>query len=165
MADVIDFSVDTRDFEKALKALPKKLREVAMQHALQAAGDVMLDPIVALTPERTDEEMPNSNALTPGIAKADIHTEVELKGESPRVKVGPSRIAGYVVRWQNNGYMLTSHGKRSKRNAIRAITGKHFLEAGFDESIEKAIDTFVTVLGDEVFGKEEGDSRPENDDR
>jgi hypothetical protein len=154
MPDTIDLILDTREMDAALKALPAKLAERAMRAALHAAGDVMLDAVVAHTPERTDEEMPNSDSLPPGILKADMHTEVLVGGSyAPRVKVGPSKIAGHVARWQNNGYTLTSHGRsKSGRRAIRAIAGQHFLEAGFDESAETAVNMFCATLGDELFG-------------
>ena len=154
MDDGVEFVVDTRELDAALTALPRKLAGAAMRAALQAAGDVMLEAIEAHTPERTDEETPDSTSLGPGILKADMHTEIQVNSKfMPRVKVGPSSIAGHVARWQNNGYNLTTHRRsRAGRKVIRAIPGKHFLEAGFDESAETAVDVFCATLADEVFG-------------
>lgn len=151
-ADGIEITVDTRAVEKALLALPMKMRGPAMTKALRDAGQIMLDAVVAHTPERTDEEMPNSNSLPPGILKADMHMQVIL-GDTPAVKVGPTSIAGHVARWQNNGWVLTSHGRSKRsRTKIRAIPGKHFLEAAFDETAETAINVFALTLADAVFG-------------
>jgi hypothetical protein len=165
MSDGFELSIDTREVDAALTALPRKLRGAIMVKALQLAGDVMLEAIVANAPERTDEPTPEGDSLEPGILKADLHTEVVVPNSdglvangrgfssgSPRVKVGPSKIAGHVARWQNNGWNLTSHGKKGK--VIRAIPGKHFLEAGFDESADKAIDVFVESLWNDLFNTE-----------
>jgi hypothetical protein len=165
VSDTIDISVDTRELDAALTALPKKLRGAIMAKALQLAGDVMLEAIVVNAPERTDEPTPEGDSLEPGILKADMHTEVVVPNSDglvangrgfssglPRVKVGPSKIAGHVARWQNNGWNLTSHGKKGK--VIRAIPGKHFLEAGFDESADRAIDVFLDSLWNDLFNTE-----------
>lgn len=167
--DTVELNVNTRQLEAALQALPKTLAGQIMHDALQAGGNVLLRAIVALTPERTDEEVPASleswrgysgtgtTSLPPGILKADMHTEIQMgKGSlPPRVKVGPSTIASHVARWQNNGWNLTKGGQRhvDKRGrahgsgkVIRAIPGKHFMEAGFDESADKALEAFVDAL-------------------
>ncbi len=127
-----------------------------MRAALQAAGNVLLEAQVEQAPERTDEETPDGTSLPPGILKADLHTEIQINGQSaPRVKVGPSQIAGHVTRWQNSGWNLTSRGKsKSGRKVIRSIPGKHFIEAAFDESAESAVDAFVSTLRDGLFGGE-----------
>jgi hypothetical protein len=167
MADTIELRVDTRELEAALKALPDKLARLAAGRALQAAGDVMLEAVVAHTPERTDEITPEQTSLPPGILKADMHTEIQFsraKGWAA-VKVGPSKdIGGLVAYRQNNGWVLTAHGGKQKygEKQIRPIAGKHFLEAAFDESIEVATAVFLDTLADQLFGLEEGNDAPEN---
>jgi len=155
MADEIELKIDTREMERALKALPQKLLKAVMGGALRAAGDVMLEAVVAHTPERTDEENPESTSLGPGILKADMHTEIQFsrKYGNARVKVGPSRAIGGLVAYRvNNGWTLTGHGKSGQK--IRSISGKHFLEAAFDESAQTAIDTFIDELGNSLgFGE------------
>jgi len=91
-----------------------------------------------------------------------MHTEIQIGSQfPPRVKVGPSSIAGHVARWQNNGWILTSHGSKARRKQIRQIPGKHFLEAAFDESAQDAVDKFLEVLGAGLFGGE--GTLPEDD--
>ena len=151
--DVMELSVDTRELEAALGNLSTKLQTNIMRTALQAAGDVLLDAQVAHAPERTDEETPGSDALPPGVLKADLHTQIQMGSQqAPRVKVGPSTVTGYVARWQNDGFNLTTRGSKSGRRIIRAIPGKHFLEAAFDESAETAVDMFLATLADGLFG-------------
>ena len=154
MSDTIELAVDTRELEAALAKLSTKVQTGIMRDALQAAGNVLLDAQVANAPERTDEEMPDSTALAPGMVKADLHTQIQLGGADrlPRVKVGPSQLTGHVVRWQNDGYNLTTHRSKSGRKVIKAIPGKHFLEAAFDESAETAVDMFLAVLADGLLG-------------
>ncbi len=164
--DTIDIKIDTRELERALKALPEKLRESAMRKALQAGGDVMLEAYVEHAPERTDEPTPGSDSLPPGILKADIRTEIQLGNgnRNSRIKVGPGKIAARVARWQNNGWNLTTHGSKGNRRVIKAIPGKHFIEAAFDESSETAVDVFCATLGEALFGTAgEGLDTAEND--
>jgi hypothetical protein len=166
MADSIDLRIDTRELERALTALPEKLARAIMGRSLQAAGDVMLEAVVALTPERTDEEMPGQTSLPPGILKADMHTEIQFSRSKgwAAIKIGPSKEIGGLVAYRiNNGWILTAHGSKSKYGArqIRPIAGKHFLEAAFDESAETAVAVFVETLGEEIFGTPAEPSAPE----
>ena len=147
--DVVELSVDTRELDRALGKLAVKVQSDIMRAALQAAGDVLLEAQIAQAPERTDEETPGGDSLPPGALKQDLHTEIQLGtgGRLPRVKVGPSPVTGHVARWQNSGFNLTTHGRsRSRRRVIRAIPGKHFIEAAFDESAEAAVDVFLETL-------------------
>jgi len=149
-----------------LMALPEKMRGPIMRDALQAGGDVMLSAMqdsASAAFKGSQERTPDSNALDPGMVEADLHTQIqEGKGDfPPRIKVGPSSITGRVVRWQNDGYNLTTHGKsRASRKVIKAIPGKHFIEAAFDESCEAAVQVFLDTLVVGVFGDE--NDRPVN---
>jgi hypothetical protein len=142
-----ELKIDTSELDAALSKLPDKIQKRILTTALQSSGDVILAAIKAQTPERTDEETPDSNALPPGILREDMHTEVtvsETKGA--RLRVGPTEIAGHVARWQNNGWTLTSHGGKK----IKDIPGKHFIEAGFDESAQAALDVLTDALADGI---------------
>jgi hypothetical protein len=193
MADTLELAVDTRELEAALKKLSAKARSSVLARALAAGGQVMLDAVVDHTPERTDESTPDSTALPPGMLKAAMTMEVVAPNAdgltsmdsgsgfshgSPRVKVGPQKvgkanIVGRVAYWQNNGFTLTSHGAFASaknraagvdlRHPIRPIPGKHFMEAAFDASAEKAVDVFLDALADGLFGNPdaEGLSYPE----
>ena len=76
-------------------------------------------------------------------------------------KLGKANKTGRVAYWQNNGWTLTGHGNWRSRKAIRAIPGKHFLEAAFDESAETATNVFLATLADGLFGTNEGLDAPE----
>jgi hypothetical protein len=162
MSDEITLTIDTREMERALKALTQRAARSAMGAGLQAAGNVMLDAVVAHTPERTGEETPEQTSLPPGILKADMHTEIQFsrKYGNGRVKVGPSRaIGGLVAYRQNNGWILTAHGGKTKGGGrkIRSIAAKHFLESAFDESSQTAVDMFLATLADNLFADENAD--------
>lgn len=156
MADTMELSVDTRAMEQALVDLGEKLATKALRTALQAAGDTMLSPMVELCPENTEGVGPGSNSLPPGVLKADLKTDVFIGKNSGNVRVGPTADTGHVARWVNNGWILTSHGKKSGRHPIarkdgpNPIPGMHFLEAAFDESAEKATQVFLDVLATEI---------------
>ncbi len=157
--DDFSISIDTRDLEAKLSALPEKVQKKALQKALQAAGDVMLAAVVIHTPERTDEPTPDSTSLPPGILKADMHTQVTVNQTSGAVvKVGPTSIGGHVGRWQNNGWDLTVGGRKGKGGkVIRQIPGKLFMEAAFDESSPTALSTFYESLGSAINGDTTGE--------
>jgi hypothetical protein len=156
MSDEFSISVDTRAMEQALIDLGEKVAKKALKTALQAAGDTMLEPMVELAPEHTEDVGSNSTSLPPGMLKADLHTDVMVSGSGGNVRVGPSMDTGHVARWINNGWTLTSHGKKRSRHAIRDIPGKHFLEAAFDESSEEALHVFLDVLSAEIAAASKG---------
>jgi hypothetical protein len=165
----IDLQIDTRAMDRALAALPQRLAKRSMRKALQAAGNVMLAPMVALAPERTDEPTPDSDSLPPGVLKADLTTQVGVSSSGGGyVKVGSTPDTGRVAHWQENGFEITKGGwsredkKTGKRlgpgKVIKRVEGKHFMLGAFDESSTAAVSTFCQVLGDDLFGKgESGD--------
>ena len=150
--DDFTIDIDTKALDEMLAALPTKVQGKVMRDALQAAAEVILAPMKALAPERTDEETPDSTSLPPGIMKHDLTTQVQMGTQyPPRVKIGPTEIAGHVARWQNNGWTLTGHGaSRKGRKQIKAIPGKHFMEGAFDEAGEAALETFIEKLGEGI---------------
>lgn len=153
MSDELEFKIDTSQLDAALAKLPDHVQTRVLKNALESAGDVILEAIKAHTPERTDEPTPGSNSLPEGILREDMHAQVivsETKGA--KLRVGPTDIAGHVARWINNGWALTSHDGRK----IRDIPGKHFIEAGFDESAQGALDAMTDALaeGIEKFNEE-----------
>lgn len=147
--DDLSFSIDTRELDKALSGLPEKVSKQIVEDALQAAGNVVLEEMVALAPERTDEMNPASNSLPPGILKADLHVDVSVSASGgANVRIGPTAVAGRVARWANNGFTLTGHGKsRRSRRIIRAIPGKHFVEGAFDVTAQRALDVLAEQIG------------------
>jgi hypothetical protein len=144
MADELSITIDTRALDEALSKLSEKIQKRVLKNALQAGGDVILEEMRTLAPERTDEPTPDSTGLPPGILKADLHTQVTVNATTcANIKIGPGDIAGHVARWQNNGYNLTTHGKKRGRKVIKAIPGKHFIEAAMDTAGQKALDAMI----------------------
>jgi hypothetical protein len=151
MAD-LQLNFDTSKFEAALRALPEQMSKNYVNSALQAGGDVILASMKELAPERTDEATPDGTSLPQGILREDLHTQVTVSSDgASRVKIGPTDIAGHVCRWQNNGWMLTSHGKsKAGRKQIRQVPGKHFIEAAMDEAGQAAVDALVHSLAESL---------------
>lgn len=141
--DDIGLTVDATDFERHLNQLPDQVAKRYLGKALQKAGDVILASMKQLAPERTDEATPEEDSLPPGILREDLHTQVTVSSNGgATVKVGPTEISAHVCRWQEKGWMLTSHeGKK-----IRQIPGKHFMSAAMDEAGQAALDAFTASL-------------------
>jgi hypothetical protein len=147
MADELSITIDTKALDDALSKLPTKLQTRILKQALQAGGDVILEEMRTLAPERTDEDTPDSTSLPPGILKADLQTQVTVSTTTgANVKIGPGEIAGRVAKWQNNGYNLTTHGKKRGRKVIKAVPGKHFIEGAMDTAGQKALDAMIGTI-------------------
>jgi len=154
LSDELEFKIDTSQLDEALSKLPDRIQKRIVGNALEAAGDVMLAAIKAHTPEQTDEPTPGSHALPPGILKEDMHAQVTVsESKGARLRVGPTEISAHVARWQNNGWTLTSHGGKK----IKDIPGKHFIEAGFDESAQSALDALTDAIADGIQKFNEGE--------
>jgi hypothetical protein len=148
MADDFSFEIDTHELDDLLAQLPEKVAKENLTAALQASGEVMQDAIRTVTPMAQEMPTPDSNALPPGILREDIQVDVNPSKQS--VHVGPTEIAGHVARWINNGWTLTTHGKKRWRKQIKDIPGKHFMEAGFDSGAEPALQAFIEKLREKL---------------
>jgi hypothetical protein len=153
MPEDADLIINTKALDEALSKLSDKVQKEFVTKALQAAGDVILQAMVTLAPERTDEQTPDSTSLPPGILRADLHTQIIVGSSGARVKIGPTEVAGHVARWQNNGWILTGHGKsKGGRKRIKDISGKHFIEQATDEAGQAALDAAVASLTESLAG-------------
>src|ERR1700732_2807651 len=110
----LDLTIDTRELDDLLAKLPPKIAKQYIGEGLEAGGQVILTAMVARAPYRTDDKDPDGNSLPPGILKEDLTVDVKIfpDGGGGRVNVGPTQIAGYVARWQNNGWAVTTHGTK-----------------------------------------------------
>jgi len=156
MPDEVKLTIDTREWEDLLKALPKRVAKRAVRNALQAGGEVIEEAMVAEAPERTDTPTPESDALAPGILKDDISTQVQIGTKyAPRVKIGPTSIAAYVGWWIENGFDHVEGGRkldprRYTQEKVGTVT-KHidanpFMARAFDSSIERATEAMLENL-------------------
>src|SRR5579863_3084621 len=98
---------------------------------------------------------PNGNSIMPELLVEDIDIDpwVKSNGQSANVAVGPTELSQHVARWINDGWLHThgGHRKTDKRPSGTGIEdehipGTHFMEAGFDESAQTALNTFTTTL-------------------
>jgi hypothetical protein len=150
MPDDFEITIDTKEVDAMLAAMPLKLAKGAVREALQAAGDVMLGPMKSLCPERTEgTEDESSNALQPGVLKESLTTQVQIGSvRPPRVKVGAPIETNQVAWLVENGFMSVK--------AHRQIPGVHFMAAAFDESAEAAVNILVTELGKVLKSDDKG---------
>jgi hypothetical protein len=65
---------------------------------------------------------------------------------APRVKVGSSKYTAHVSHWIEDGWTLTSHGKKHTGHAIRHIPGAHFMASASDETRDSASQALLDGL-------------------
>jgi hypothetical protein len=139
MPDEMTITVDTREVDAALAALPNKFAKGIVRDALAAAGLVMLGPMKSLCPEKTDESEDPGNSLAPGVLRESLTTQVQVGNvRPPRVKVGAPIETNQVDWLIENGF----DNVKSKTH----ISGKHYMAAAFDESAEAAVETLIAGL-------------------
>ena len=138
MPENFDITIDTAEVDRMLAAMPLKFAKGVIREALQAAGDVMLAPMKALCPERTDDiEDSGSNSLEPGVLRESLTTQV-IVGLLPRVEVGAPIETTRQAWWIEDGF--------DQLRAKKHIEGKHFMAGAFDESAEEAVNVLMAGL-------------------
>jgi len=166
MVDNIQIEIDTSDLVKRLEQLPKKVAAGVLMGALKDSGRVMQAAVKQALIERAPRgasgeprpyKDPNGNSIMPELLAEDIDVDpfVNKTGLTANVAVGPTELTGHVARWLNDGWMHV-HGGRRFKNAEKTRRGPgiedefipptHFMEAGFDESAEVALETFTNEL-------------------
>jgi hypothetical protein len=177
VADNISIQIDTSDLVKRLEQLPKKIAADVLMGALEDSGRVMQAAVKQAVVERAPRgasgearpyKDPNGNSIMPELLAEDIDIDpfVNKSGLTANVAVGPTELTGHVARWLNDGWMHV-HGGRRFKNAERTRRGPgvedeqipptHFMEAGFDESAEAALETFTAALAagiEQAFSEE-----------
>ncbi len=165
MADDITVTIDTAQIEAALSALPERVSGRILKQALQQAANVVQDAIVTLAPQRTDEPTPGSNSLPPGILKADIQTNVRITSRDGAVaRVGPTDLTAHKARWIENGFMLTTHGRKRYRRQIKQIPGVHFMAGGFDEAAPRALSVLTESLREALTARGALNETPQSEE-
>jgi hypothetical protein len=162
MPDEVKLTIDTREWEDLLKALPMRVAKRAVRNALQAGGDVLLDAMVAECPERTDEPTPDSDALQPGVLKESLCDQVVIGTRyNPSVKVGPGIGTGHVAYWVENGFDHIEGGKRGEKasHVTKHVDANPFMVRSFDSSIERAVDVMLANLASSL-GQDLADDSP-----
>ena len=138
MPENFDITIDTHEIDEMLAKMPLKFAKGAIREALQAAGDVMLAPMKALCPERTDDiEDAGSNSLEPGVLRESLTTQV-ITGTVPRVKVGAPFETVRQAWWIEDGF--------DQLKAKKHIEGKHYMAGAFDASAEEAVQVLMAGL-------------------
>lgn len=147
MADGITFKIDSSKFEALLKAMPQRVARRAVRNALKAGGAVLLEAMKAECPVRTDAPTPGSDALPPGILKADLTTTVQVNTKyPPRVIVGPTSDTAYVAWWIEQGFDHYGGGRKGKGTKGKHVDANPFLTRAFDSSIQSAVDAMISSL-------------------
>lgn len=160
----LDLKIDTSDLVKRLEGLAKKVAAEVLTTALTESGSVIQAAIKQAVVDRAprgasgaprEYKDPNGNSIPPELLAEDIDIDpfINRSGESANVEVGPTELTDHVARWINDGWMHTHGGKRRSTSHPNAkgiedgqIPGTHFMEAGFDESAQAALDVFTGTL-------------------
>jgi hypothetical protein len=150
MADELAFSVDTKALDVALSGLSIKTQTKILANALSKGGAIATAAIKANAAASAKKDRqtptPKSNSLPEEIMREDIHAVVKVSEGGANCKIGGTELAGYVIRWQNNGWKLTSHGRKRNRRQIKAIPGRYFIEGGMDESKQEVLDAMIEAI-------------------
>jgi len=124
-----------------------------MKHSLRTAGEVFIPELVARAPINTDGVTDESHTtrLIPGMLKASMRVAVNLQADAgPTAFAGPDKRTQHVMNWIENGFNLTTHGRKRKRKVIRHIPAHPVLRPVFDELSTAAIEAFATALADGI---------------
>lgn len=150
MADDLAFTVDTKALDEALSGLSMKVQTKILNDALSKGGAIAAAAIkeaaAATAKSNRQAPTPKSNSLPEEIMREDIQAFVEVSEGRADCKIGGTELAFYVIRWQNNGWKLTSHGRKRNRREIKAIPGRYFMEGGMDESKQEVLDAMIEAI-------------------
>jgi hypothetical protein len=150
MADELAFAVDTKALDEALSKLSVKVQTKIVAGALNKGGAIATVAIkanaAASAKKNRQPPTPKSNALPEEIMREDIHAVVKVSEGGASCKIGGTSLGEHVIRWQNNGWKLTSHGRKRNRRQIKVISARHFIEGGMDESKQEVLDTMIEAI-------------------
>ena len=147
-----------------LESLKGDGKAKAERKALRAVGALVQAAIVEAAPVRV--QTPSGTALAPGALKADIRVRVHIAADAnaasdiSRVTIGPGKDTAHVAQWVETGHESV-HGGYSRddgnggRRGPGKVDGKRvdahpFIRPAADAVEQKAIDTYTTVMTDEI---------------
>lgn len=170
----LELQIDTADLVKRLEGLTQKVAKEVLTGALTESGTIMQQAIKQAVIDRAPRGAsgeprpyhdPNGNSIPPELLAEDIDIDPYVKsdGHTANVEVGPTELTQHVARWINDGWMHTHGGRRKTEHHKNGkgiedgqIPGTHFMEAGFDESAQAALNTFTGTLAkgiEEAYSK------------
>jgi HK97 gp10 family phage protein len=120
-----------KEIQAKLAALPLELERHAVRKALKAAGEVVALAVQEPTPVDT------------GLLASSVQTTESFEKQQARAYVGFGRQS-YVARWIEFGFRLLGH--KPKKKFIKQIAPHPFMRQAYEESANKAVDTFAEVM-------------------
>jgi HK97 gp10 family phage protein len=150
-SDDIEVTVSGLDeLGEQLEQLDLALQKRILFASLKSAGEVFLAPMKERCPVSVDAvaESTNTTRLVQGALRRDLKVRAKADRAAPTVYVGPGKDTFHVARWIENGFDLTTHGRKRQRRVIRHIKATPFIRPAFDANTEKAVEAFANALND-----------------
>ena len=153
-------SVDVSDFEgfaQLLERFPLEVQDKMLKNATGAGASVLQVAMINAAPVHVGPETTGSNALPPGLVKADIRVAALKQGRG--WLIGPGLRTGYVVRWLERGHQLIRGGKRARLGkktvnsggkVIGHVPAHPFIRPAFDAHWKDAVAAMGQQLGTEM---------------
>lgn len=128
-----EVSIDTSELDglaELLDRFPLEVQDKMVKQSLGAGAAVLMLGVMEKAPVRTDDAGAKSDALPPGLLKADIHAVASKTGRTWYIGAGVK--TAYVLRWLERGHQLVRGGKGGKKN-IGHVPAHPVLRPAFDE--------------------------------
>ena len=142
--------IDTSEldgFADLLEKFPLEVQNKMVRQSVGAGAAVFMLGVMEKAPVRTDDAGPKSDALPPGMLKADIHAVAGKTGRAWYIGAGPK--TAYVLRWLERGHLLVRGGKRGK-HSIGHVPAHPVLRPAFDEYWQRALHATAEELGTRI---------------
>jgi len=146
---------------KKLDSLSQAIQTRILRHALQFGGEVFVPELVARAPINTEgvTDATHTTRLVPGMLKFSMGVAINMQApQGPTAFIGSDKRARHVLNWIENGFNLTTHGRRTKakknlateRKIIRHIPAHPILRPVFDELYTEAVMAFSAAITDGI---------------
>lgn len=138
--------IDTSELDglaDLLDRFPQDVQDRMIKQSLGAGAAVLMIGVMEKAPIRTDGIGNDSNALAPGMLKADIHAVAGKTGRIWFVGAGPR--SAYVLRWLERGHLLTRVW-RGHKPSVNHVAARPVLRPAFDQYWETALHAFAEEM-------------------
>lgn len=142
-----EISIDTSEldgFAELLDRFPLEVQDKMVKQSLGAGAAVFMLGVMEKAPVRTDDAGSKSDALAPGMLKADIHAVAGRNGRAWYIGAGPK--TAYVLRWLERGHLLLRKSKLGK-HVIGHVPAHPVLRPAFDQYWKTALHATAEELG------------------
>ena len=141
-----EITIDTHELDglaELLDRFPIEVQDKMVRQAVGAGAAVFMLGVMEKAPVRTEDAGGKSNALAPGMLKADIHAVAGKTGRIWFIGAGPK--TAYVMRWHERGHQLV-RGTKNARKDIGHVAAHPVLRPAFDEYWKMALHATAAEL-------------------